>query len=247
MLRSVSILFLAGVAALAQTPASPGQRIFRAHCSYCHGTGGEGGRAPDLTVTAGRMADPDAELYRIIANGIPGSEMAAYSGQLSEGDLRLVVAFLRSIGKNDSPVPGDPGAGEATFWGKGGCGNCHAVGNRGNRVGPDLSRIGRLRNVAFLRESLVTPSANVARGFESATVVTREGTTVRGIAKVVDDFSAVLVDFNGKVHSFDRAAVSSVTRDTASLMPEYGKTLTPAELTNVVAYLATLRPKEPRP
>ena len=247
MLKSVFILLTAGAAALAQTPATTGQRIFRAHCSYCHGTGGEGGRAPDLTVAAGRMTDPDAELLRIISNGIPGSEMGGYSGQLSDEDMRQVVAFLRSIGKSDAPVPGEPGAGEAIFWGKGGCGNCHAVGARGNRIGPDLSRIGRLRNPAFLRESIVTPAATIARGFESATVVTREGTTVRGIAKVVDDFSAVLLDFNGKVHSFDRGAVRSVSRDTGSLMPEYGKAFTPAELTNLIAYLMTLRPREPRP
>jgi hypothetical protein len=50
----------------------------------------------------------------------------------------------------------------------------------------------------------------------------------------------VLVDFSGRVNSFDRAAVRSVTRDTESLMPGYRAAFTIAELDNVLAFLTKL-------
>jgi hypothetical protein len=56
----------------------------------------------------------------------------------------------------------------------------------------------------------------------------------------LDDFSVVLVEFSGRVHSFDRATVQSVARDAESLMPSYRATLTEAELTNLLAFLGSL-------
>jgi hypothetical protein len=60
------------------------------------------------------------------------------------------------------------------------------------------------------------------------------------LERALDDFSVVLPDFSGKVYSFDRKDVRSVERDTQSLMPEYGGTLSSTELNDVLAYLAGL-------
>ena len=53
-----------------------GEALFQKHCSYCHGSFGEGGRGADLTAGVYRRGGRDPELYSSIRNGIPGSEMA---------------------------------------------------------------------------------------------------------------------------------------------------------------------------
>jgi putative heme-binding domain-containing protein len=166
--------------------------------------------------------------------------MAAYGSRLDAGEIERIIAFLRSMGRRDGAIPGDPVRGSALFWGKGGCGNCHAVGAKGSLVATDLTRIGRQRGLEYLHESLTAPSADVAREYMSVTVVAKEGKTIRGIAKAVDDFSVVLLELSGKIRSFDRSEVRSVTRDTSSLMPEFGTILSQTDLTDVVAYLASL-------
>ena len=103
-----------------------------------------------------------------------------------------MVAYIRSVGRHDTAaVPGDAALGSALFWGKGQCGSCHAVGARGSRMGPDLTRIGRQRSLRYLRTSVIDPSDDHrARLFHALTVVTREGKTVSGLEKGLDNFSA---------------------------------------------------------
>lgn len=222
--------------------AEAGLAIYRRHCSSCHGNQADGGRAPNLT----RGSLSETQMAATISNGVAGTEMAAYGRRLSSGDIARIVTFLSSAAHSESTVTGNAPRGETLFWGKAGCGNCHAVGSRGSHVGPDLSGIGRQRNAVHLRESLVAPSADIARGFDGVTVISRDGATLRGLERALDDFSVVLQDFSGKVYSFDRGSVRSVALDTESLMPGYSQTLSSAELDDVLAYLATLRsPRNP--
>ena len=216
-----------------------GKVLFRVHCSSCHGRQAQGGNAPDLARGSFSVGDQDSDLFRTISEGVTGTEMASYS-RLGADNIWRLVTFVRSMSHSEAPVAGDAARGDALFWGKGGCGNCHAVGNRGNRMGPDLSRVGQQLSLENLRESVVSPSSDIVPGYSGVTVVLRDGKTVRGIQKALDDFSVVLVDFSGKLYTYDRSDVRSVTRDTQSLMPEYGKALTSAELDDLLAYLFTL-------
>jgi len=240
---------LLAVTAWAQTAAPPGNpgaveagaQLFERHCESCHGKGGHEGRAPDLT--SGHLASGarDEDLFRTISDGIPGSEMSAYAARLKPAEIRNIIAFVRSRSRaGEAPLTGDKARGEALFWGKGGCANCHAVGARGNLVGPDLSRIGRQRSVSYLRESLVNPGGDIVRGYEGLTVVTRDGKTIRGIERHRDDFSVVLQDFSGKIYSFERSSLRSVTADRSSLMPSYDGRFSPTEMNDLLAYLFTL-------
>jgi cytochrome c551/c552 len=47
-----------------------------------------------------------------------------------------------------------------------GCLGCHKVGTEGGAIGPDLSHVGSRLSSALIRESILTPDAKVARGFE---------------------------------------------------------------------------------
>jgi cytochrome c oxidase cbb3-type subunit 3 len=242
-LCAVSLLCAAAFAQHQEPAASAapdsGTALFRRHCRSCHGRGGEGGRAPSLT---GRLhaGETDADMVRVVQRGIPGTEMSAYSARLGDEGIARIVSYLRSVKRDEPSLAGDAARGEALFWGKAGCSNCHAVGKRGNRLGPDLSRVGRQRSAGFLRESLLQPEADIAANYQGVTVVTADGRTIRGLERAFDEFTVVLQDFSGKAHSFDRATLKSAVRDTASLMPAYGSMLTAYELEDVLKYLSTL-------
>lgn len=242
MPRTILLLCAVALTAAAQdpSPAEAGRAVFRIYCAPCHGIQAKGGRGPDLTRTASAA---DADLKRTIRNGVPGSEMPAFGGDMDEAVIAQLVAYIRSTNTQEPlGVKGDASAGERIFWSKGGCGGCHKVGGRGGALGPDLTRIGRQRSFAYLRESVVSPDADITPGYETITVVSSSGKKIQGVARGYDNFTAQLVDFSGKFYSFDKAQVNSMTREFRSLMPgDYQSRLTASELDDLLSYLTALR------
>lgn len=220
-----------------------GRVQFRMSCAGCHGLHATGGRnGPDLTRGTFAAGDTDADLFHVISNGVPGSEMPAFGGRMEDEQRWRLVSYVRSLTPHDSaPVPGDPAPGEKLFWEKGNCGQCHRVGSRGSGLGPNLSRAGRQRSLAYLRESVVSPDAEITPGFATITVVTRDGKKIVGLDKGWDNFSARLMDLSGHYYSFQKDEVNSAQRELRSLMPaNYGKLFTNRELEDLLAYLASL-------
>jgi putative heme-binding domain-containing protein len=224
--------------------AESGRLGFRIYCSGCHGLKGQGGRSgPDLTRGSYSAGDTDGALFQTIRDGVAGTAMPKFGDDFSADMTWQLVAYIRSMAHPDAtPSVGDPASGEKLFWGKGACGQCHRVGNKGTSLGPDLTRAGRQRSVAYLRESVVTPNADITPGYETITVITRDGLKIVGVARGYDNFSAQLVDMAGKYYSFDKDSVRSISRDDKSLMPEtYAGTFSAAELNDLLAYMTTLK------
>jgi len=222
--------------------AETGRWNFRILCSPCHGIHAQGGRGPDLTLGTYSSGDTDADLFRVIARGVPGSEMAGYSGRVEDDGIWRLVSYIRSVAKHDAaPLTGDASAGERLFWGKGNCGACHRVSVRGASIGPDLTRVGRQRSSAYLRASILTPDSDITPGYNTITVVNRDGRKIQGVEKSYDNFSAQLMDLSGKYYSFLREDVTSMTREPKSLMPSYGKQFSENEVNDLLAYLHGLR------
>jgi putative heme-binding domain-containing protein len=212
-------------------------------CAGCHGLHATGGRSgPDLTQGTFAAGDTDADLYRVISTGVPGSEMPGFRGRLEDVERWRLVSYVRSLTPRETaPIPGDPAAGEQTFWGKGRCGGCHRIGARGSSLGPPLTRAGRQRSLAYLRESVVAPDADISPGYATIAVVTRDGKRITGLEKGFDNFSARLMDLSGRYYSFQKDDVTSIQREYRSLMPSnYGTLLGDRELQDLVAFLATL-------
>jgi putative heme-binding domain-containing protein len=242
-------------ACIAQTPQNPlagdpsaiagGGAAFRPYCTPCHGIKGEGGRGPDLTRGVYSAGDKDSDLYNVIANGVTGTEMAGFGAELKEEDIWRIVAFIRSLARHDIPaLPGDRSAGEKLFWGKGGCAGCHVVNGKGGRLGPELSRAGRERSLAFLRESVLSPNSDLRPEYATITAVKRDGTKIVGVGSL-DNFTVQITDMAGDYYSFLRSELSSCTRELKSLMPDnYSRTLKPAEIDDLMAYLVSLRGAE---
>jgi quinoprotein glucose dehydrogenase len=124
---------------------------------------------------------------------------------------------------------------------KGGCTVCHSIGMTGGSLGPDLSDVGRRRDLKYLEESLVTPEADVPIRYRAIQVVTKSGKTVGGIRLNEDDVSIQLRDEKDNLRSFLKDNIREIRHDKPALMPAYGSILSKKEIEDVVAYLSSLR------
>ena len=216
-----------------------GEALFQTHCSYCHGSFGEGGRGADLTAGIYRRGGRDPELYASIRNGIPGSEMAPV--RVTDDEVWKMVAFVKRLGSQGllEKAPGDRDAGRLLYQ-KRGCATCHSIGRDGGSLGPDLTDIGRRRGLTFLTESLVTPESDVPIRYRALQVVLKSGQTVTGVRLNRDDLSIQLRDTRDNLRSFLMDNVREVRYDKPSLMPSYS-TMDRKDLQDMVAYLNSLK------
>ena len=219
-----------------------GDRLFLGQCSRCHGTKGEGGLGAILALPRLRHAADDQSLYQVIRDGIKGTEMQG-AGTMTTREIWQLAAYVRSLGSlPPETVPGDPQRGREIYRTKGNCGQCHILRGQGQGVGPELTDIGARRNAAHLRTALLKPEAAIPEGFLQVRVVTKDGRRITGVRLSEDTFTIQLSDLNGRPHSFLKEELKELQKDTGKTpMPSYQGVLTPAELDDVIAYLASLR------
>jgi len=227
-----------------ETPdAVAGKELFEMHCAVCHGIEGRGGgRGPNLNRVHLEHASDDAALKSLIENGIPPEMPEAW--YLSEKDAKNLVAYVRSLGTIPAePVPGDATLG-ARIYAKGGCANCHIVAGEGTGFGPELTEVGARRSAEYLLECLVKPSTHLPEGFLWVEATPASGETLRGIRVNEDTFSIQIKDSSGGFHSLRKQQLKELRklRDETP-MPSYEQIFSPAELQDLVAYLASQRGK----
>jgi cytochrome c oxidase cbb3-type subunit III len=224
------------------TPADreSGARIFRSHCASCHGIRGTGGLGPDLTSGTFFHGSSDADLFRNIAGGIPGTAMA---GVFFEGtQVWQIVAFVRSLSMSGAAnsVAGDAARGRRQFRQQG-CIGCHLVRGEGGVRGPDLSVIGSQRSAAYLRESILDPGSNVSQEFWVAKIISRDGTAHSGFIMNQDTYAVQILDFSRGLETLPRREFKDFGIDRSSIMPAYKGKLSDAEVTDLVKYLLSLK------
>lgn len=216
-----------------------GKGLYLLSCSGCHGPNGEGGRGPNL-LTGRQMRRMDHQrLFDTIRSGLPGTDMPPLA--LPDDQTWRVVAFVRSLTAPaaDTPVPGDPKAGEALFFGKGGCVNCHMIRGKGGYLGPDLSNAGLLNYAAQLQKGLLEPNIQIAAGFDPVRVTLRDGGILEGVAKNYTNYWLQLSDKQGRLHALKAADLKQVVFLKKTWMPDdYEKRLSREEIDNILAYLS---------
>jgi putative heme-binding domain-containing protein len=218
-----------------ETDLAIGQQLFARRCALCHGAHGEGGRGRNLTTGEYRFGGSDRQLYRVLRNGIPDSDMPGSSSKPI--DLWRLVEVVKRLGAAGvtEKAGGDASAGKAVYE-KSGCAQCHLLNGAGSDLGPDLSAVGRQRSLAYLRESIVDPGADVPLAYRSVSVITPEGGKITGIHLNEDDYSIQLRDMSGNPRSLLKKELKEVRHEAGSIMPSY-RSMPPADLDNLIAYL----------
>jgi putative heme-binding domain-containing protein len=245
-----------GLAAPSQTPqnprqengnqiSTPGRQTFASRCASCHGLDGRGGeRAPNIAENPKVRSLSDVQILHIIENGIPGAGMPAFHS-LASSDRKAVVTYLRTLAgtkrtvtKRTVSLPGNPDRGESIFFGKAACSSCHMVAGKGGFIASDLSVYAGTHALEQIRDAITTPAPGNDRQARMVTATTRGGGKVVGRIRNEDNFSLQLQTLDGTFYFVAKSDLEGLESNSQALMPsDYGSTLSPNELNDVVSYL----------
>jgi putative heme-binding domain-containing protein len=134
---------------------------------------------------------------------------------------------------------GDVRRGQIVFnSSKAACISCHAMGYLGGKIGPDLTRIGKIRSERDLLEAIVFPSASFVRNYEPIRVTTKNGKTYNGLIKKDTPDELVLTIAADQDVRIPRPEIDEVQPGTVSVMPNgLDQQLTVPELADLIAFL----------
>jgi putative membrane-bound dehydrogenase-like protein len=136
---------------------------------------------------------------------------------LEEGDVRRGQAVFRST--------------------KAACSSCHRIGYLGGRIGPDLTKIEKIRNRRDLLESIIYPSATLVRSFEPVVAVTANDIHNGVPLEETDDYILLATGADEQVR-LARDSIEELRPGTVSIMPAgIEDELTRTELADLLAFL----------
>lgn len=140
-----------------------------------------------------------------------------------------------------SLVGGDAERGRAIFTSNvtAQCIRCHKIDGNGGTAGPDLTGAALRNTRVELLHSLLDPSAKIAQGYATVTLVRDDGTLAAGVLRQEDATSVYLESPEGKLLVVPKSEIDERTTPT-SAMPSVERALTPSEVRDLVEFLSTL-------
>jgi putative heme-binding domain-containing protein len=162
--------------------------------------------------------------------------------QVTTDETWKMVGFVKRIGSQGlfEKAVGNPRTGKAIYE-KSQCAACHRIDSEGQDLGPDLTTIGRRRGLSFLEESILKPDAYISNNYRAIRIVMKSGATVVGIRLNEDDLSVQVRDTAGNPRSFMKEDVKEIRYNQPSLMSSYQSVLSRQELSDLIAYLNSLK------
>ena len=218
-----------------------GATLYSSNCEECHA---DGSGVPGVNLRTGQFpaGSSDDDILAAIRNGIPGTMMPPH--EFAPADLSALLAYVRSLAADrSSPVKlGDPERGKALFESNG-CFGCHRVGNKGSYTALNLSDAGLLHPPSYIERALLDPDSSLAAVPESRQIraVTKQGRVVTGRRLNEDTYTIQLMDEHQNLVSLDKSDLRSLTVVEESPMPSLNGKLTDSQISDLVAYLSTLR------
>jgi putative heme-binding domain-containing protein len=197
-----------------------------------------------LSESPGAEALSVSQLDQALAGYPP--EVRTRAGRLRE---KLVerqkgqAAYLARLAAELEPLRGDADAGQEIFLSqKAACYSCHRAAGRGGNVGPDLSKIGKIRTRAELLESLIYPSLTIAPEYRSFQATMKNGKTTLGLIVSETADAIVLRTTELAEIRLARSQIEELTPSNVSLMPEgLEKTMSRQELRHLLEFLVQQR------
>ena len=128
----------------------------------------------------------------------------------------------------------DLSAGRAVFQKT--CANCHVLYGTGRKVGPDLTGSNR-KNLDYLLENSVDPSAVVGSDFRVLVVTLMDGRVLSGVVSEQNE-RTITLQLAQEPITIDRKEIEESKQTTSSLMPDGQlQTLTKDQVRDLMAYL----------
>ena len=116
---------------------------------------------------------------------------------------------------------------------------CHQVGNDGHPVGPPLAGSLNRPDQALLAQ-LLDPSREIASGYQSYLVITKDGRMFHGVLKSDSATSIALRIATGEFVEILRRDIDTFRASELSLMPSnLQEQMSPVDMANLLSYLRT--------
>jgi quinoprotein glucose dehydrogenase len=214
-------------------------------------------RQAALVALAGlEQSESDGILLRLLHSPMESELPAALHLDLLEAAGRSksaqvqesVMRFKAVTRPRDDPLApwwetltgGDALAGRRIFFEKAdaGCVRCHKIGEVGGVVGPPLTGIGTQHPRRYLLESLLFPNAVIAKGYEQATLLLRNGTLVVGRVEQETETEMTVRLPDGRSRRLSKGDIEERTAAKSAMPEDLMKVLTARELRDLVEYLA---------
>lgn len=121
------------------------------------------------------------------------------------------------------------------------CSRCHLVANNGGTVGPALDGVGKRLSRRQILESIVTPNAQIAAGFENVVLTLKDGRAIAGTLKSEANGQLKLVSGEDGELNIASADVQSRERGPSAMPDGLAALLTRFELRDLIEYLGSLK------
>ncbi len=99
------------------------------------------------------------------------------------------------------------------------CQTCHAIGDAGGVLGPNLVSIGGSAPVDYLIESLLNPSAKIKEGYHMIIITTKDGGVISGGLVQDGNEEVIIRDPANQLQRVPKAQIASRQMSPASMMP----------------------------
>jgi putative heme-binding domain-containing protein len=168
-----------------------------------------------------------AALSGVLKNGFPGQKE-------QESAIKSLLNVLDS---------GNASRGRALFHDQRvSCGACHSIKGQGGQLGPNLTKIGRIRQPRDLLEAILYPNSTVVNGYEHYVLETVDGESYGGIIQRETKDAIYLKNASMRGVRVARSQIHRVTTSSISVMPSgLNQVLSRQELLDLVAFLDTCR------
>lgn len=165
--------------------------------------------------------------------------------RVTAGEKKALMATYRRALDASELAKADLSAGRAVFQKS--CANCHVLYGVGRLIGPDLTGSNR-KNIDYLLENIVDPSASVAANFRSVSVTLADGRTLSGVVGEQNERTLTLLTAQ-EPQTLDRKEIEELKPTNLSLMPDgLLQNLTAEQKRDLFAYLMSVHqvplPKE---
>ena len=162
----------------------------------------------------------------------------SFLAKLEESNSELTERFLRL---EPNVRNGDVGKGRRIFFGKQtACASCHAIGDEGGTIGPDLTTIGLVRSGHDLLEAVFFPSSSMVPDYQTYIVETNDDLLSGIIGGETQDALTIHTGAE-ESRTLDRRNVIAMDPSPISVMPEgLDSGLSDDDVIDLISFLMSL-------
>ncbi|WP_164101264.1 PVC-type heme-binding CxxCH protein [Candidatus Laterigemmans baculatus] len=119
------------------------------------------------------------------------------------------------------------------------CSACHVLYGEGHHIGPDLTGSNR-KNLDYLLENIIDPSASVGADFRTTLFVLRDGRILNGVVRQQTERTITIQTSDPEPTTVERSEIEASKATPTSLMPDgLLQNLTAEQIRDLVAYLGS--------